>query len=65
VSDRAARRADKIRDRLGWHPGSLNSEGGKPKGMHWRTFERLCAEHDRHSQVSFHHMLRRFGRLDF
>lgn len=45
--DRAARRADKIRRRLGWKQGILNPKGWeKPKGMHWRTFERLNAEHD-------------------
>jgi hypothetical protein len=46
ADDRAARRADRIRDRLGWQAGILNFNGGKPKGMHWRTFERLTAEHD-------------------
>lgn len=45
--DRAARRADKIRARLGWEQGILNPKGWKkPKGMHWRTFDRLNAEHD-------------------
>ncbi|QPJ61642.1 MAG: hypothetical protein G3M70_06990 [Candidatus Nitronauta litoralis] len=44
--DRATGRADKIRDRLGWEPGILNGNGLKPRGMHWRTFERLSAEHD-------------------
>jgi hypothetical protein len=46
--DRAARRADTLREQLGWVPGILNGEGGKPKGMHWRTFERLRAEHGAH-----------------
>jgi hypothetical protein len=41
--DRAMRRADTIRRRLGWGAGIANPEGGKPKGMHWRTFERLKA----------------------
>jgi len=44
--DRASRRADKLRDRLGWEAGILNGEGGKPKGMHWATYERLKARHD-------------------
>lgn len=46
-TDRLARRADAIRDRLGWEAGILNPDGWKPKGMHWRTFWRLKAEHDR------------------
>ncbi len=45
-TDRLARRADAIRDRLGWEAGILNPDGWKPKGMHWRTFWRLRAEHD-------------------
>ena len=43
--DRATRRADRIRERLGWEPGILNGDGPKPKGMHWSTFERLTREH--------------------
>lgn len=44
--DRVMRLADAIRQRLGWRPGVVNSEGGKPKGMHWRTFERMKSEYD-------------------
>lgn len=44
--ERAGRRADAIRERLGWEPGFLNGGGCKPSGMHWRTFQRLRAEHD-------------------
>ena len=47
--DRAGSRADTIRKRLGWEAGILNLPGGKPKGMHWRTFERLQAAHDAHT----------------
>ena len=46
--DRATRRADKLRDRLGWQAGILNQAGGKPKGMHWQTFWRMQASHDAH-----------------
>ncbi len=41
-----ATRADTIRKRLGWGAGILNGNGGKPKGMHWATFERLQAVAD-------------------
>ncbi|MFC2970492.1 hypothetical protein, partial [Acidimangrovimonas pyrenivorans] len=41
ASDRAARRAERIRTRLGWPPGALNGHGPKPKGMHWQTFDEL------------------------
>ncbi len=59
--DRATRRADTLRERLGWEPGILNGEGGKPKGMHWRTFERLKAEHDAFVRVLLAGMAERFG----
>jgi hypothetical protein len=51
--DRAARRADKIRKRLCWEQGILNPKGWqKPKGMHWKTFERLNKEHDALVEIS-------------
>jgi hypothetical protein len=45
----AARRANTIRRRLRWQPGILNGMGGKPKGMHWKTFQRLTALHKAHA----------------
>ena len=59
--DRAMRRADNIRRRLGWEGGIANPEGGKPKGMHWRTFERLKAEHDAFANASWAGMAERLG----
>jgi hypothetical protein len=56
LDDRATRRADKIRDRLEWEPGILNGEGDKPKGMHWRTYQRLTIEHDAHVGISLNLM---------
>jgi len=61
ADDRAARRADRIRERLGWKAGILNPNGWKPKGMHWRTFERLKARHDDFVGVSLAGMARRIG----
>jgi hypothetical protein len=59
--DRAARRADRIRARLGWERGILNAKGLKPKGMHWRTFERLEAEHDAFVDAAVAGMVERLG----
>jgi hypothetical protein len=54
---------DTIRRRLGWEPGILNGSGLKPKGMHWRTFERLQAEHDAHVAQSLAGIAARLGLL--
>jgi hypothetical protein len=43
--DRALRRADNLRERLGWVPGVIHGPGGKPKGMHWTTYGRLFVEY--------------------
>lgn len=59
--DRQARRADTIRARLGWEPGILNGNEWKPKGMHWRTFDRLAAEHDAFVGESLAGVSRRLG----
>lgn len=59
--DRAARRADKLRKRLGWDAGILNGDGYKPKGMHWQTFDRLTAGHDAHVHNSLAGIIEKFG----
>lgn len=61
LDDRATRRADKIRARLDWEPGILNGDGLKPKGMHWKTFERLSAQHDALVQLALSVASLRFG----
>lgn len=44
--DRVARRASRIRRQLGWEGGFFSLPSGKPKGMHWNTFERLTHQHN-------------------
>ena len=50
--DRHALRADRVRKKLGWELGKFTISHDKPKGMHWKTFNRLTAEHHRHSVAS-------------
>lgn len=62
--ERAVRKADRLRDKLGWEPGILNGSGLKPVGMHWRTFERLKAKHDALVGESLAGVTKQFGWLD-
>jgi hypothetical protein len=50
-------RALKIRERMGWE----TDWGAKPKGMHWKTFERLVAEYERFDAASWVATAERFG----
>ncbi len=62
-NNRVARRLDAIRERLGWPDGFLNGDGWKPKGMHWRTFYKLRAEHDQLKGAVLGGWARQFGIL--
>ena len=64
AGDRASTRAGKLRKRLGWQAGILHGDGGKPKGMHWKTYQRLKCHYDALVQVSFHDIGRKLGILD-
>jgi hypothetical protein len=44
VNDRALRRHQDIRMRLGGSGSTLEPFPTKPEGMHWRTYHRLCGE---------------------
>ena len=59
--DLMARRADKIRARLGWGAGILNPTGQKPKGMRWHTYERLYSEHETFTQIALNGIAHKFG----
>jgi hypothetical protein len=63
LGDRTSTKADKIRMRLGWPVGILNGEGGKPKGMHWKTYQQLKIDHNALVQVSFQDIGRKLGFL--
>lgn len=64
ADDRATRQAEKIRYRLKWLPGILNDHGGKPKGMHWRTYQRLTLQHDALVVISLNWMRKRFRNIE-
>jgi hypothetical protein len=61
---RAMRQAGKIRARLGWRAGIANPNGGKSKGMDWRIFNRLTAEHDALVGVSVAGTAKRLGQFE-
>ena len=63
AGDRASSKVNKIRKRLVWQTGILNDTGGKPKGMHWKTYRRLKSQHDTLLQVSLQDMGRKLGLL--
>jgi hypothetical protein len=62
-TDRAARRANIIKARLGWQLGILNRPGWKPKGLHWKTYRRLCREHDDLQHLLLEDIMLRLGAL--
>ena len=61
IGDRASRRADKIRKRLGWEAGILNGSGCRPKGMHKSTYQRLKQRHDALVHISMLDIGRKIG----
>ena len=64
VGDRASTKANKLRSRLGWELGILNGDGIKPKGMHWKTYNRLKCQHDALVQISLYDMGHKLGFLN-
>ena len=50
---RALHAAVKVREKLGGSGSLVDPFPPKPKGMHWRTYERLRARADRHEAVVF------------
>ena len=63
AGDRASTKADKLRKRLGWEAGIFNGNGGKPNGMHWKTYWRLKSHHDALVQISLYDICHKLGFL--
>jgi hypothetical protein len=63
-SDLAARHANKIRARLGWTLGILNMPGGRPKGMHLKTYLRLLQEHTNSMNAALSGWKRQLGTIE-
>lgn len=55
-------RANKIRERLGWDAGFANPKGGKPKGMHRKTYDQLLEQLNAHSIAAMQSVARRVER---
>lgn len=60
---RAARKAERIRQKLGWSQSILHNQGHKPKGMHRTTYHRLTITHDNLVQTALKGLLKRLDSL--
>ena len=61
IASQMIRKADKIRDRLGWVPGVANGSGHKPKGMRWQTYWRLFSKQADLAEGSLALMVQKLG----
>lgn len=64
AGDRALRRAQAIRKKLGGSANMLELFPPKPKGMHWRTYERLRAQAMDSEYQSNLHMMEKFNMFE-
>jgi hypothetical protein len=60
----AMSRAHKIQQRLGGHPGFINPFPPKPKGTHWRTYERWQRKFNAAVQADWDVTVKQFSWLD-
>ena len=63
-SRRGYRGAGKIRSKLAWSPGIANLPGGKPKGMHWKTYYRLLDKHTKYFNDVYEAMVATMKKLE-
>lgn len=59
--ERYLSKAQDIRLRLGGPVSTLDYFPDKPKGMHWKTYERLSAEAERAERLVDYYTMQRFG----
>lgn len=64
IHQRGVWQAPEIRMRLGGSPSALDDSPDKPKGMHWRTYERICRLHDAADRRSMVGLMGLLGRLE-
>lgn len=64
AEDRVLRRGNKIRRKLGWRAGIANPKGFKPKGMHWRTFDRLNRQYDGYADLARLNLVEWFRKMN-
>jgi len=62
--DRSMRRARTAQEKLGYDGGCLDEWISKPKGMHWRTYERHLKTIEQANSFFASEMMRRFDMLD-
>ena len=62
-AERMWRRVDRLRRRLGWPRDGFTSSGPRPKGMHRKTFARLCAQHEVAEEALLLEVIARFRPL--
>ena len=59
--DRALRRAQNIRKKLGGSVNMLESFPAKPKGMHWHTYMRMEDQHNAFYNITLVGMAKQIG----
>ena len=64
VGTRAVHQADAIRKRLGWRAGVAYGTGLKPKGMHWKTFDRLKVRYEKLTYCFYQETARKLGLVE-
>lgn len=60
-SDRTIRKADKLRERLGWQSGIAHGPQGKPHRMRWKTYWQHLSEYNRLEQSILGNIAQRFS----